>query len=271
MFIGENTGTQGLVAHVGPDTSVSQKTDPKIDIPPGILEARDDHIISRFSITITIRGVRTPFTISLIEQTRAGNCLEYSLLNAIMLASALGLKLPGPIVNYLLNYNGNVDAIATDFETEFVLPFLDGLIWDKNYRGIPISGEDRKNIFDKHNNNKTELTTGNSLLLFWNIFGGDKNEPIVAGENYFYGTDRLQDFNGTRRFYNGIFSLGNVRRGHATAILVSNGNYFYIDTMSRGKSLQVINQELAFTLMQGILNDGGFIAFKVLEPDMPLN
>jgi len=41
--------------------------------------------------------------------------------------------------------------------------------------------------------------------------------------------------------------------------------------MIKGKSLQVIDQESAFTRMKGILNDGGFIAFKDLERDIPLN
>jgi len=189
MFIGENTGTQGLVPPVGSDTPVSQKTDLKIVIPPGKLEARDDHIISPY--TITIRGVQTSITIGLVEQTRAGNCLEYSLLNAIMLASVLGLKLPDHIVSYLHGNNGNVEAIATNFETQFVLPFFRRIFSYNIYRGIQISEVDTENILDKYENLGTELTTTNSLLLFWEIFGGNNNEPIFVGKNYFYGTQGL--------------------------------------------------------------------------------
>ena len=253
------TNVQDCSSSTGPDT-ITNSQPARIFIPEAKLAAPGDHQIRVYHIQIG----QQYYDIKIIEQVRPGNCFEYSMLNAIIMALHFGLIIPEKITDYL---SKNLHDPASDFERGYVLLFLHNIYNLSKFRGIPLTEDDKKNIEDKYMNIEAELTSGNCLAIFAEILSSNRTEEIEAGRNYFFGSFGLRKVESTLSIRNGIYSIGNIRDGHATAILVRDGKYFCIDTMIRGNVINVISANQVLSILKNTLNNGGFVAFKELEVD----
>jgi len=110
------TNVQDCSSSTGPDT-ITNSQPARIFIPEAKLAAPGDHQIKVYHIQIGQQN----YKIKIIEQVRQGNCFEYSMLNAIIMALHFGLIIPEKITDYL---SKNLHDPASYFERGYVLPFL---------------------------------------------------------------------------------------------------------------------------------------------------
>ena len=141
---------------MGEQTS-SQAMQKKIEIPPGELAAPGDYEILRKEIPFGTDTRR----VELIRQRFAGNCAEYTVLNAAKILAEVNAVINPQVYAYLTsNRRLDLDTVERDL--------ILGLVADaqENYPNLQSTVVDVDNLHQKLQNPYAPLTNTNSALLF---------------------------------------------------------------------------------------------------------
>lgn len=225
------------------DNPVVQKP---IVIPEGKFEAPGDYRIS----TVLLNLAGRPRNVDLIKQTFAGNCAEYTVLNAVIIAKAAGLSVNPEIAEYLsLNPRLNLNSL----EKDLIIPLL--LTTQERHPEQPATVEDVNNLDTKFSNPYESLTKQNSVLLF--------RETLSPITSKIETTDKLSNSGDIKRAtidFLSAFFIGTS--DHATCILKLGEQYLHVDPYFNQNVVKTVTSNEAFSILDRAIAQPGSIVTR---------
>jgi hypothetical protein len=230
-----------------------QVIDNPITVLPGKLGAPLDYKLLNKNLNILGNDVIVPT----IEQHNSTNCAEYSILQAAILAKALGFRTSQELNVYLEGKSTLKEAID-EYERGFVLHIL-GNAHKRSPEGY-ISASNLVNLRVKNFNIYAPLDGTNSMLLFTSVFKGLED---LKFEESIYFDKAVEDMINNEKAL--VIFEGDSEKGHATTRLIAGNHAFAINTSRHGNVISITTKQEAIEHYKTFLNGNNYILIHLLQ------